>query len=107
MPASSNSSVTSKRKSIPTKNPNNEAYERPTKKVRPQRVLSDDEEEELMVEEGIDEVVEIDLDGNEKPGTRRPVRSPSPVSQPSTECPETDEEELGESLYLLQQSTFH
>ena len=100
MPNSNNPSepLISKQKSIPTKNPNNEVYQRPTKKARRQRVMSDDDEEELMAEDGIVEVVEIDVSGNEKPGTRRPVRSPSPVSQPSTEHAETDKEELGECL---------
>jgi hypothetical protein len=32
-------------------------------------VLSDNEEEQLMVEDGIVEVVEVDVNGNKKPGT--------------------------------------
>jgi hypothetical protein len=61
--------------------------------------MSDEEEEELMAEDGIVEVVEIDVNGNEKPGTQWPVRSSSPVSQPSAEHAEINEEELSEPLY--------
>jgi hypothetical protein len=89
----------SKRKSIQTKNPNDEAYARPIKKARAQRVISEDEEEELMAAEGIVEVVEIDVEGNEKPGTRRPVRSPSVEVLSPVQPTETDDEELGKHLH--------
>jgi hypothetical protein len=127
MSASNNPSkpLRPKQKPVPTKNANNEAYERPTKKARPQRVMSEDEEEESMAENGIDEVVEVDVHGNEeeesmaengidevvevdvhgneKPGSRHAVRLPSPepsspVHELATKRTKTDEEELGTFL---------
>jgi hypothetical protein len=64
--------------------------------------MSEGEEEEALAEDGIDEVVEVDVHGNEKPGTRRVVRHPStepssPVTKPSIKHTETDEEEFGTS----------
>jgi hypothetical protein len=56
-----------------------------TKRHKPS-VFSEEEEEEEYRAQGIEETVEIDLEGNEKPSSRRPVKTQQ----------ELDEEDLGE-----------
>jgi hypothetical protein len=106
MPNTSEAPTRGKRKVIPKKNPVGDEYARPVKKPRTRKttIMSEDEEEE-MVRDGIDEVIEEDVDGNEH--SRRPVRRPSLSSITSMAEPidlnaiksddetETDEQKLG------------
>jgi hypothetical protein len=96
-----------KRKVIPKRNPTGDEYKHPVKKLHMQKmmIMSEEEEEEEMARDGIDEVIEEDVDGNER--SCRPVRhsslsSVTSVSEPidvdaikSDDETETDEQKLG------------
>jgi hypothetical protein len=62
------------------------APQKPLTKCHKPSVFSEEEEEEEYRARGIEEIVEIDVDGNEKRGSRRPVKTQQ----------ELDEEDLGE-----------
>jgi hypothetical protein len=94
---SSSSASRPKRKIIPIRDCNGDIVVRPTKKVWVPRVMSEEEDEQMMVDDGIDEVVEIDVDGNEKVGSRRSV-GPAASTSSRASTPEVvrmDKKKLG------------